>query len=148
MKLLEESDEELCDDDVLDPTYRINDSKAEERESEFEEPQANTSRRKTKKKIKQHAVWSRNDSSILSFEMRLMPNDRLFDSTSIVQLVELMWPLSLFAILAEQTDIRNMMETGQELRCSAREIQKFLGKFIIMATMKLLRIHMYWKQGY
>ena len=93
-------------------------------------------------------MWNGNDSTILLFEMRHLPNDRLFDFTSILQLVEQMWPSNLFTILAEQTNIRYMMETGQELQRSAKEIQKFLEISIIMGTIKLLRIYMYWKQGY
>ena len=57
MEVLEESYEEMCDDnDVLDSTYRIDDSEEEAPEEtapEVEEPQPSTSRRKTKKKIKQ-----------------------------------------------------------------------------------------------
>ena len=62
--------------------------------------------------------------------------------------MEQMWPSSLFTTIAEQTNIRYMMETGPDLRCSAGEIQKFLGLSIIMGTIKLPRIHMYWKQGF
>ena len=80
--------------------------------------------------------------------MRHLLNDRLFDFTSILQLVEQLWPSSLFTTLKKQTNIRYMMETGQELRCSAKEIQKFLGISIIIETIKLPRIYLYWKLGY
>ena len=176
-ELLEESDEEIYDDDeALDPTYRpsIDDHEeevAEEIESEFgepqeikieaeveepqemeieavEEPQHSTSRKKTEKKTKKHTLWKGNDNALLSFDTRHLPDDGPFDYTSLLQLVEQMWPSSLFTTIAEQTNIRYMMKTGQELRCSAGEIQKFLGLSIIMGTIKLPRIHMYWKQGF
>ena len=158
-ELLEESDEEMYDDDeALDPTYRpsIDDPEEEvpeEIEAEFEEPQEmeieavkepqpSTNRKKTKKKTKKHLRWKRKDNALLSFDTRHLPDDGPFDYTSLLQLVEQMWPSSLFTIIAEQTNIRYMMETGQELRCSAGEIQKFLG-LSIMGTTKLPRIHTY-----
>ena len=113
-----------------------------------EEPQPSTSRKKTKKKTKKHTLRKRNDNALLSFDTRHLPDDGPFDQTSLLQLVEQMWPSSLFTTIAEQTNIRYMMESGKELRCSAGEIQKFLGLSIIMGTIKLPRIHMYWKQGF
>ena len=90
-----------------------------------EEPQPSTSRKKTKKKTKKHTLWKRSNNALLSFDTRQLPDDGPFDYTSSLQLVEQMWPSSLFTNIAAQTNIRYVMETGQELHALLERSKSF-----------------------
>ena len=166
---LEESDEEGFDDEVDDPTFQISsdneaaiESSGEEEDGEegdeqrdvevaenVDEPMPGTSHgtRRPRRTAKPMTKWKANDDCVLDFALKA--TEKTTDSSlSPLQHVAKFWPEELFEILAMETNIRFMTETGEKLKCTAPEIKRFLGISILMETIKYPRIKKYWQQGF
>ena len=151
-----ESDEEYLDDDTLDPSFlpddveQSDDNMDEEVENVNVEPmpQPSTSAAPTtkrRKRQKTQSSWHVNDDCDLNFPVRDAEDSPSGASTPLA-FVEMFWPAEIFEILARETNIRRMAETGRELNCSATEMKKFLSISLLMGCIKYPRIKMYWRQ--
>ena len=165
---LEESDEEGFDYEVDDPTFQISsdneapvESSGEEEDGEegdeqrnvevaenVDEPMPGTSHgtRRPRRTAKPMTKWKANDDCVLDFALKAT-EETTNSSLSPLQHVAKFWPEELFEILAMETNIRFMTETGEKLKCTAPEIKRFLGISILMGTIKYPRIKKYWQQG-
>ena len=155
---MEESDEEYLDDDTLDPSFlpddveQSDDNMDEEVENVEAEPMLQpstsaaptTERRKTQKT---QSSWHVNDDCDLNFPGR-DADDSPGGASTPLAFVEMFWPAEIFEILARETNVRHMAETGRELNYSATEMKKFLGISLLMGCIKYPRIKMYWRQGF
>ena len=156
--ILEESDEEYLDDDTLDLSFlpddveQSDDNMDDEVETVDVEPmpQPSTSAAPTTKRrktLKNQSSWHVNDDCDLNFSGRDAEDSPSGASTPL-EFVEMFWPAEIFEILARETNIRHMAETGRKLNCSATEKKKFLGISLLMGCIKYPRIKMYWRQGF
>ena len=156
--ILKESDEEYLDDDTLDLSFlpddveQSDDNMDDEVETVDVEPMPQpstsaaptTKRRKTQKT---QSLWHVNDDCDLNFSGRDAEDSPSGASTPL-EFVEMFWPAEIFEILARETNIRHMAETGRKLNCSATEMKKFLGISLLMGCIKYPRIKIYWRQGF